>query len=91
MVPEQCVDEIDGGRRDAELRVIGAESFRDFARVGRFVVRRVSLEADAEGLDRVGLQAGHQADHDRRVDTAAQKRPEGHVANESPLDCSGGE
>ena len=85
-MPEQRVDETDGGRRDAELRMIGAESFRDFPRVGGFVVRRVALEADAEGLDGLARQAGHDADHDRRVDTAAQKCPQGHVADQSPLD-----
>ncbi len=48
----------------------------------------LALEADAERLDRRRLQPAHHADHDRRVDAAAQERAQRHVADETALDCS---
>ena len=86
VMPDERVDQIDRRRRDAELGVIGLEPLGRQARVRGLVVGRVALEADAERLDRLRHHPAHQADDDRRVEAAAEKRAERHVAHEPPLD-----
>ena len=76
---------LDVHRLDDERVMIGAEMTRHAFGVRALVVAAGDLEADRKRLDGLREHLAHQPDDDARVDAAAQKGAERHVAEEPPL------
>jgi hypothetical protein len=72
-------------RVDLELLVSRPPPLCHLARVGALVVAAVG-EADGERPHRLRRGLSHHRDHDRRVDSAREQRPERHVGDEPAPD-----
>src|SRR5207249_6387322 len=69
-------------RAKHEFVMIGLQMASDLSGVGELVECLV-LEADGEGLDAMVEASSHQGHDHARIDSAAQERPDGYIADES--------
>ena len=84
-IPGQILGEIDHVRPKHQLVMLGAKRLGNVSRVPEFVVFGFG-EPDRKRLDRFRSHAGHGRHHGARVDAAAEKRADRHVAHFVQLD-----